>query len=203
MYITAIDTETTGLDLRKHQIIQLGAIKYELEDCGDLRVLEKYQYNIKPTNIKAASPEALKINGYTEAAWENSVPFIDCFPLLDNVFKTSDALIGQNLIFDLRFIKKEYWRYGLIMPKVPKYIDTKYMGQQLVNEGKIKSCSMDNMCKHFSIKFNGRAHTALTDCERTVTVWERLNKYTETRYFTFEEPYDAFKKNHPNARNVI
>jgi len=203
MYITAIDTETTGLDLRRHQIIQLGVIKYKLEDCGDLRVLEKYQHNIRPTNIKAASEEALRINGYNEEAWRDSVPFIDCFPLLDNVFQTSEALIGQNLIFDLRFLKKEYWRYGLIMPKVPKYIDTKYMGQQLVNEGKIKSCSMDSMCKHFSIKFKGRAHTALTDCERTVTVWERLTKYTETKYFTFEEPYDAFKKNHSNAGNVI
>lgn len=202
MYITALDTETTGLDLKKHQIIQLGVIQYEHKDDGDLRLLEKFQYNIKPSNIKAASPEALKINGYTDDLWGDSEPFTVCFPLLDYIFKSSDALIGQNLIFDLRFIKKEYWRYGLIMPKVPKYIDTKYMGQQLVNEGKIKSCSMDNMCKHFSIKFNGRAHTALTDCERTVTVWERLNKYTETKYFTFEEPYDAFKKN-TNARNVI
>ena len=202
MYITALDTETTGLDLKRHQIIQLGIIQYEYKDDGDLRLLEKFQYNIKPSNINSASPEALKINGYTEQQWVDAEPFMACFPLLDYVFKSSDALIGQNLIFDLRFIKKEYWRYGLIMPKVPKYIDTKYMGQQLVNEGKIKSCSMDSMCKHFSIKFNGRAHTALTDCERTVTVWERLNKYTETKYFTFEEPYDAFKKN-SNARNVI
>lgn len=202
MYLTAIDTETTGLDLKRHQIIQLGVIRYELEDCGDLKILEKYQYNIKPSNIKSASPEALKINGYTEQAWKDAVPFIDCFPLLNDVFSRSEALIGQNLIFDLRFISKEYWRYGLKTPKIPKYIDTKYMGQQLVNEGKIKSCSMDSMCKHFSIKYSGRAHTALTDCERTVTVWERLMKHVEAKYFTFEEPYDAFKKN-SNARKVI
>lgn len=202
MYITAIDTETTGLDLKRHQIIQLGVARYDLKDCDDPKLLEKYEYNIKPSNIKAASPEALKINGYTEEAWADSIPFIECFPLLDDVFNRSDALIGQNLIFDLRFIAKEYWRYGLKMPKVPKYIDTKYMGQQLVNEGKLKSCSMDNMCKHYSIKYDGRAHTALTDCMRTVTVWERLRKNVEIKYFTFEEPYDAFKKN-SNARKVI
>jgi DNA polymerase III epsilon subunit-like protein len=202
MFISAIDTETTGLDLKKHQIIQLGIIRYEMKDCDELRLLEKYEYNIRPSNIKSASPEALKINGYTDEAWQQSIPFIDCFPILDDVFKRSDALIGQNLIFDLRFIAKEYWRYGLKTPSVPKYIDTKYMGQQLVNEGKLKSCSMDNMCKHFSIKVNGRAHTALADCERTVTVWERLNKYTETKYFTFEDPYDAFKKN-SNTRKFI
>ena len=194
MYLTAIDTETTGLDIKKHQIIQLGVIKYKLEDYGDLRILEKYQYNVKPSNINAASPEALKINGYNEDCWKNSIPFIECFPLLDNVFSTANYLIGQNLIFDLRFIAKEYWRYGLKSPKFPNYIDTKFLGQQLVNEGKIKSCSMDSMCKHFNIKYSGRAHTALADCERTVIVWEQLLKYTENRYFTFEEPYDAFKK---------
>jgi DNA polymerase III epsilon subunit-like protein len=106
MHITALDTETTGLDLKRHQIIQLGIIQYEYKDNGDLRLLEKFQYNIKPSNINAASPEALKINGYTEEQWIDAEPFIVCFPLLDYVFKSSDALIGQNLIFDLRFIKK-------------------------------------------------------------------------------------------------
>ena len=46
MHITALDTETTGLDLKRHQIIQLGIIQYEYKDNGDLRLLEKFQYNI-------------------------------------------------------------------------------------------------------------------------------------------------------------
>ena len=104
MYITALDTETTGLDLKRHQIIQLGLIQYEYKDDGDLRLLEKFQYNIKPSNIKAASPEALKINGYTEEQWLDAEPFAACFPLLDYVFRSSDALIGQNLILSRDFV---------------------------------------------------------------------------------------------------
>lgn len=199
MLVTAIDTETTGLDVSKHEIIQLGIIEYKLLDNGDMQCLNKHEFKIKPSNILSASPEALKINGYTEEDWKHSICFAKCFNLLNKIFKDSDCLIGQNLIFDLRFISKQYWKYGLKLPKIPKYIDTKYMGQQLVNEGKLKSCSMDRMCQHFNIKYSGRAHTALTDCERTVIVWEQLMKYTENKYFTFEDPYDAFKKTN-NAR---
>lgn len=202
MLITAIDTETTGLDPKKHEIIQIGIVHFEISDTGNLIIQDKSEYKIRPSNIFAASPEALKINGYTQEAWLNSLPFKVCFPVLEKYFAASDHLLGQNLIFDLKFISKHYWRYGLKMPKLPKYIDTKYLGQQLVTEGKISSCSMDSMCKHFDIKFNGRAHTALADCERTIAVWEHLNKYVENKFFTFEDPYDAFKKTN-NAGKVI
>lgn len=202
MNIAVIDTETTGLDPKKHEILQIGIIELQTLDNGLLNIINKHEFKIRPSNINTASLEALKINGYNSEIWKNSVSFKNCFHILNNIFNTYDCLLGQNLIFDLKFISKQYWRYGLEMPKIPKYIDTKYLGQQLVNEGLLKSCSMDNMCRHFNIKFNGRAHTALTDCERTITVWEHLMKYVETRYFTYEEPYDAFKKI-DNARKVI
>jgi len=194
MLFTAIDTETTGLELSKHEIIQLGIIQYQLLDNGDMKCLERNEFKIRPSNILSASPEALKINGYNISDWQYSINFSKCFNLLNKIFNDSEFLIGQNLIFDLRFIAKQYWKYGFKFPKIPKYIDTKYMGQQLVNEGKLRSCSMDNMCQHFNIKYSGRAHTALADCERTVIVWEQLMKYTENKYFTFEDPYDGFKK---------
>ena len=41
MFITAIDTETTGLDLKKHEIIQLGIMKYKLEENGDLKLIDR------------------------------------------------------------------------------------------------------------------------------------------------------------------
>ncbi len=202
MLITAIDTETTGLDPKKHEIIQIGVVHFKISDMGDLSILNKIEYKIRPSNIFAASLEALKINGYTQEAWQNSLPFKVCFPVLEKYFAVSDYLLGQNLIFDLKFISKHYWRYGLKIPNLPKYIDTKYLGQQLVTEGKINSCSMDNMCRHFDIKFNGRAHTALVDCERTIAVWEHLNKYVENKFFTFEDPYDAFKKTNNAGKTV-
>ncbi len=200
MKITVIDTETTGLDLSQHEIIQIAAIEMEQEDCGDLKVLQEFEYKIRPFNINTASTEALKINGYNKKDWENAHSFSEVIGLLNNIWDTSELLLGQNLIFDLRFIAKHYKRYGFDCPKFPRYIDTKHMGASLVTEGVMKSSSMDNMCKHFNIKFKGRAHTALTDCQRTVTLWRQLAKYSEAKKFSYKEPYDPHAKKNSNAR---
>jgi DNA polymerase III epsilon subunit-like protein len=77
------------------------------------------------------------------------------------------------------------------------------MGSELVNEGVMKSSSMDSMCKHFNVKFKGRAHTALTDCQRTVTLWRQLGKYAEAKKFSYEEPYDPHAKANSNARKSL
>ena len=194
MRVTVLDTETTGLDLSKHEIIQIGLIQLDVKDDGDLVVLNEQEHKTKPINIRAADPAALKVNGYLAERWTDAKPFYFFIPLLDEVWNKSDMLLGQNLIFDLRFIAKEYKRYNLLTPKYPKYYDTKHMGAGLVNEGILKSSSMDKMCKHFNIKFKGRAHTALTDCQRTVTLWQQLMKYGQPQIFTYEEPYDPYAK---------
>lgn len=194
MRLTVIDTETTGLDLSKHEIIQLGLIELELKDNGELVVLREQEHKTKPYNIRDADPTALKVNGFEASRWVDSKPFYFFIPALDEIWKKSDLLLGQNLIFDLRFIAKEYKRYNLITPKYPKYYDTKHMGAGLVKEGIIKSSSMDKMCEHFNIKFKGRAHTALTDCQRTVTLWQQLMKYAAAQTITYEEPYDPYAK---------
>lgn len=205
MKITVLDTETTGLFPAKHEIIQLGLIELQLLDSGDLKTIYEHEHKIVPKNIEDASPEALKINGYNPKHWKEGIdayPFDNFFPFLDRIWKESDFLLGQNLIFDLRFIVKEYKRHGKEIPNFPKYIDTKEMGMNLVKEGMIKSSSMDKMCEHFKIKFKGRAHTALTDCQRTVTLWQQLQKYTYPKYYTFKEPYESHASGHSPPRNL-
>lgn len=190
MLLSVLDTETTGLNPSRHEIIQLGLIEYQIDDSGLLAPIREHEYKLKPLHIETADPEALKINGYHTRRWLDADEFDNIVPMLDRIWSTNELLLGQNLIFDLRFISKEYARLGLPQPKFPKYIDTKHMGSCLVNEGILKSSSMDNMCKHFDIKYKGRAHTALTDCQRTVTLWETLQKYTPQQHFTYEEPYE-------------
>lgn len=201
MLITVLDTETTGLDVNKHEIIQLGLIEYEMDDLGSLKLIHEHEYKFIPQNIENADPRALKINGYTKRRWLDADRFYSITPMLDRIWSTNDMLLGQNLIFDLRFIAKEYTRLGLSHPVYPKYLDTKHMGNCLVKEGKLKSSSMDSMCKELDIKFKGRAHTALTDCQRTVTLWETLQKYAPQQQFTYKEPYDPYASKNASKLN--
>lgn len=193
MFITVLDTETTGLDYNRHDLIQLGMIEMELKESGELKVIKEHEYKICPKDISKADPESLLINGYTQEKWNGAMPdILPLIPVLDDIWLKSDFLLGQNLIFDLRFITKAYHQLGYMRPEFPKYIDTKYLGSVLVEEGLLKSSSMESMCNFFKITFKGNAHDALVDCRRTVDAWQRLQKYTNEQYFSFKEPYDPY-----------
>jgi DNA polymerase III epsilon subunit-like protein len=193
MLITVLDTETTGLDPKQHEIIQFAAVRVYLKDDGSINITDKIDIKIKPKDILLASPHALKINGYTEAAWIGALEIDKHLSTIENFISTSDFLLGQNLIFDMRFLAKAFANANKKI-NFGRYADTRQMANKLVAKGILKNASMDRLCEHYDIKFHGRAHTALTDCQRTINVWLKLLEETEMDFFTFEEPYDKNRK---------
>lgn len=194
MLVTVLDTETTGLDYKQHEIIQFAAVRFSLKENSDLVVLDKIDIKIKPKNILLASPQALKVNGYTPEAWEDTLPIENHLSCIESFTTGCDFLLGQNLIFDLRFIAKSFLAASRQLPNFPRYADTKHMASNLVKIGKLKSAGMDKLVEHYGIKFKGRAHTALADCHRTISVWSNLIKETDMDFFSYEEPYDPFAR---------
>ena len=66
------------------------------------------------------------------------------------------------------------------------------MADVLRHAGKIKRSSMDYLCEHYDIKFSGRAHTALVDCERTMKVWDKLVEECEDYdFYSYSDPYEV------------
>jgi DNA polymerase III epsilon subunit-like protein len=193
MKIVVLDTETTGLDLTMHEIIQIGFITIDADSNNSYRVLSQKEIKIRPEHLKNASVEALKINGFSVYEWRDSLPFQHYANHIKETIEYADLLLGQNLLFDLRFIKQAFSNLSLEAPKFPPYIDTKNMAEPLVKQKILESTSMDKMCKHYNISFTGRAHNALADCERTLKIWEKLLTYDEApNIFTFENPYDPY-----------
>ncbi len=195
MKILLLDTETTGLDLTKHEIIQIGFLFIEMNINNTYKILSESEIKIRPLHLETAEPAALAINGFSAYEWKDSKPIDNHFEEIKNNIEKADALLGQNLIFDLRFIKQAFENYDISPPKFPPYMDTKWIATQLMNEGKLKSTSMDKMCKHYNIKFEGKAHTALVDCKRTLEVWKKLTEQVDDiPFFTFVGPYDPHAK---------
>lgn len=194
MIVTALDTETTGLDYKQHEIIQFAAIRFNLDDAGNINILDKLDLKVKPQNIELASQQALKINGYTEDAWRGALSIDSHLNVIESFLAYSDFLLGQNLIFDLRFIYKAFAAKERASLKFPRYIDTRQMANILVKRGILKNASMDRLCEHYQVKVNGRAHTAIVDCHRTINVWLKLAKEVEPDFYTFEEPYDGNRR---------
>src|SRR3989344_1833010 len=60
-----IDIETTGLDVRRHEIIEIGCIL----TTPELKVIEEFELKIKPERIADADPVSLKISHYDPDRW--------------------------------------------------------------------------------------------------------------------------------------
>ncbi|MCR4306655.1 MAG: exonuclease domain-containing protein, partial [Candidatus Yonathbacteria bacterium] len=75
-----IDLETTGLELKKHEIIEIGCIvarqiPRESSETGGayLEIIEEFEIKVKPEHIETADPVGLEINGYREDDWKDAV----------------------------------------------------------------------------------------------------------------------------------
>ena len=191
MKIAVLDTETTGLKSKKHEILEIACILYEFSDDGSKKIVKTFEKKVRPRNLGVAEPKALEVNGYSDEKWVNSVDFSEIYDEICQIFENSDLLMGQNLIFDLKFIQSECNRRNLNKIDFPAYIDTKAMADELKKANWIHSTSLDNLISHYKIVIEGRAHTALCDCERTMAVFEKLCLDLDNDYhlYTFDSPY--------------
>lgn len=194
MILTFIDTETTGLDLLDHDVIDFAALQvYWDRENHTFNHICQYTTKIKSDNINKASPQALKINHYTEAEWITAPYDFEILPTIKQILDRSIMVVGQNVIFDYRFVNKMFDNSGRERPDWGTYFDTKHMADQLVQDKKIKKSSLDFLCEHFKVKNVGRPHTAMCDVLRTFEVFKILAPQTELVRFEFAKPYDPYK----------
>jgi DNA polymerase-3 subunit epsilon len=196
MILTVFDTETTGLDPDKHEILEAALLSLILDADGNYYVLKEREFKIKPEQLHLASSKALEINGYTDEAWKDARPFSEVMEEMRPIIEESDVFLGQNLIFDMRFVDECCRRHSVKCPEFPAYIDTKEMADKLVRSDWLKRSGMDYLVEHYAVQVEGRAHTALVDCWRTFKVWEKLLKDCGEEYnlHTFDEPYQSYRR---------
>jgi DNA polymerase-3 subunit epsilon len=158
-----LDTETTGLDPAVHEVIEVAVVREEVfyPYTGPGTVTETRCWKIAPRHIETASPEALKVNGYTPEGWAGAVPFGDIAEELVGLLK-GGTLIGHNPKFDTGFLAAELKRAGVDARISHRTIDTTtvaFMAWGL--DGKLK-LSLDSLRDHLGLSRDG-AHTALKD----------------------------------------
>ena len=95
-----IDIETTGLDLVKNEIIEIGCVI----TTPKLEVIEKFELKIKPEHIEDANPVSLKINHYSSLKWKDAKILKDGMKFF--LRKVKDCImVGHNVSFDSAFLE--------------------------------------------------------------------------------------------------
>jgi len=114
-----VDTETTGLDPRHHDVWEIAVIRRD----GGIEV--ERQWQVRP-NLETADSEALTINRYAErfavpSGWD-AIEVLDepgelRLTLSEMLFDFQDfiagcVMVGSNPAFDDTFLKKLLWAHG-------------------------------------------------------------------------------------------
>jgi len=174
-YLAFLDTESTGLDSEKHELISIGVVLVSQDWSGRHPVFEKieeFELKIKPERIEDADSVALRVNKYDPADWVFAYTLPEAMKILAK--KTKDAImVSHNVAFDFMFIDKAFRKTGIENTMHYHKLDTISIAFAKLHSADIERFSLRNLCEHFGIE-NKNAHTALADANATFLLYKKL-----------------------------
>ena len=157
----AVDVETTGLEVRQEKITELALVKVE----GDT-VTDCFSTLINPG--RPISEMVSSLTGITDAMVKDA-------PAVEEVigdaldFAGDLPLLGHNLLFDYRFIKKAAVNSGLAFER--QGIDTLHLCRLFMGTEQKKN--LTDACAFYQIP-QPQAHRALADAQSAHLLFQRL-----------------------------
>lgn len=167
-----IDSETTGFDEKKHQLLEVGILVIK-----DLKIIEHFEVKLKHKEytITTKAMEANKINileHEKQALFENEAAEKILEFLSKHKAENEEGyiVIGQNVQFDIKFLETMFLRVSKIKDyrKLVSYRNLDIMQLAMIKniEGKIslEKQDLDSILKELNIEIPKNRHRALTDC---------------------------------------
>ncbi len=159
--IVVFDTETTGLDIARDRVIEIGAVILEgFHEVG------KVQYYFNPGCT--VSKGAFEVHGLSDKFLAQFEPF--CCKKIRELFQDS-PLVAHNAKFDMSFLNKEFGIAGL--PEIPNtIIDTLSLARKAFPGA---PANLGALCNRFKISTAHRnVHGALVDALLLARVYNIL-----------------------------
>ena len=164
-----IDIETTGINVLKHEIIEIGCVV----TTPNFELIGELELKIKPEHIETADPVALKINHYDEKLWASGHTLPEAMKMLAEISKDC-IMVGQNVAFDSGFLEYAFAKTGILNSMHYHKLDTLSISwAKLHKEPDLEHFSLREMCLRFGIK-NENPHSALSDARATLELYKCL-----------------------------
>lgn len=157
----AFDLETTGLNVDTDYIIEIGALKVK-----NGKVCERFMEFVKPA--EPISPMITSITGITNEMVSHARNTRD---IIHDFMQFCDGsiLVGHNIMFDYKFMKKYAAMSGFSFEKTG--IDTLKIARKTLKD--LESKSLETLCNYYGIK-NQAAHRAYHDALATAKLYHML-----------------------------
>ena len=164
-----IDIETTGLNLIKNEIIEIGCVL----TSPTLEVIEEFELKIKPEHLENADKVALKVNHFNEKDWEDALNLKEAIEIFSKKVKNC-IMVGHNVAFDAGFLEYIFNKTETINTMHYHKLDTISLAWAKLHKNKdFEHLSLRDLCLYFGIK-NERAHRALSDARATFELYKKL-----------------------------
>jgi DNA polymerase-3 subunit epsilon len=164
------DTETTGLNPKKDEILSIGAVKIK-----DNKILTSKTFEMFVQNSCNISSESKKIHGIREVDLLNAKTTLEVIPEFLK-FIGSRPLVGYYLEFDVAMINK-YLKplLGIKLPNKQIEVSEIYYNQKIefIPQGNI-DLRFDTILQNCGIPDMG-AHNAVNDAIMTAMIFLKLN----------------------------
>ncbi|HUV33037.1 MAG TPA: DUF294 nucleotidyltransferase-like domain-containing protein [Devosiaceae bacterium] len=159
-----LDTETTGLDVGRDRVIEIGAVR--LAAAADDKEAEFAQLVQPGVTIASA---ATAIHGLTDADVADAPGFAEALAALVE-WSGPAIVIGFSVGFDLAILQAEHERAGLAW-RAPRSLDVRHLLQLCGPQ--LPEMSLELAANWLGIEVVGR-HRALGDARLTAAVFEAL-----------------------------
>lgn len=182
MRILYCDTETGGLDAKKHALIQIAGILVE-----NGKEIDSFDLEMSPYKDQTVTPEALAINGYAPTDIvglpEPAEQFKKLYSFLDKYSNEKMFIAGYNIQFDIDFIIEFFNRNNakkvfFNMFYLPG-IDVMQLAlfKLLKNRSMMENFKQGTVAKELGIDFKEtELHDAMNDIKLTREIMRRISK---------------------------
>ena len=213
---TVIDIETTGVNFRQSEILEIGAVK-----VSNGIIIDKFSELVRPQNyflcptefdddfcfvngekIQFVSDFVRDLTGIKNKMLENARSEIEVLSDFVN-FIGDDFIIGHNVPFDLKFLSEASLKY-FQKPILNSYSDTLKISVKLLPN--MEHHKLKDLAELYNIDYS-HAHRALEDCIITFKCYEYMKKQILEvfgNYKEFEIYYKTkSKKKKKNIQNLV
>jgi len=176
-----LDTELTGLDAEKHEIIQLAGVLLDRKTLKEKAFFNSY---IRPVKWASRDPEAMEVNKLELTVLKEAPDLKKAIRSFAKKFNPKKVLLVAYVGWvDKRFLLKAFEKAGAKWAYDYHYLDIWSLAYaslakkgQLKNPKEFAGFNMENLLKKYKISLPGSHHDALFDCRAEAEILRQVIK---------------------------